>query len=289
MQDFEFLQPKSLAELSDLLAGSDTRLVAGGTDVIPKMRHNLFAASTLIDLSRVDDLNFIQEDEGEVKIGACVTHQQIAESELLALVNPSLVAASASVGCVQTRNRGTLGGNIANASPAADAVPPLFVYSAQVHLRDKDAQRAVPITEFFTGPGSTMLGSGEYIHHISFPRLKGAWGSAFQKMGKRSGMAIAVVSAAAAVVLDESGAVKDARIALGSVAPTVVRCLLAESILVNQEPTPELVKKAADACITDISTISDVRSTAEYRQHAAAVLAGRAIQQAVYQARMRLA
>ncbi len=289
MQDFEFLQPKSLAELSDLLTGSDTRLIAGGTDVIPKMRHNLFAASTLVDLSGIDDLNFIREESGEIKIGACVTHQEIAESELLSEVNPALVVACASVGCVQTRNRGTIGGNIANASPAADAVPPLFVYGAQVHTHSKKGGRAIPILNFSTGPGITTLEEGEFIHHISFPRLNRAWGSAFQKMGKRSGMAIAVVSAAAAIVLDESGTISDAKLALGSVAPTVINSSKAQVILIGSEPTPELVNAAAEACAADISPINDVRSTAEYRGHAAVVLAGRAIQGAVDQAKRRLA
>ncbi len=289
MQEFEFLQPQSIDELTAMLSESGGRLVAGGTDVIPKMRHNLFSASTLVDLSRVDDLKFIHQEDGVIMIGACVTHQEIAESALLASVNPALVTASASVGCVQTRNRGTLGGNIANASPAADAVPALFVYDAQVHAHSSSGTREIPIVEFSDGPGNTVLGNDEFIHHISFSRLSGAWGSAFQKMGKRNGMAIAVVSAATAIVLDESGTISDAKIALGSVAPTVVRSPKAESILIGQEPTPELVKKAAGACAADISPISDVRSTADYRRHAAVVLAGRAIQQAVDQAQRRLA
>ena len=289
MQEFEFLQPHTIDELSLMLSESAGRIVAGGTDVIPKMRQRLFSASTLVDLSKIDDLNFLREQKGVIEIGACVTHREIAESELLASLNPALVTACESVGCVQTRNRGTIGGNIANASPAADAVPALFVYAAQVHTHSNMGGREIPIADFSNGPGKTILEKGEFIHHISFPPLTGAWGSAFQKMGKRSGMAIAVVSAAAAVVLTEAGTIKDARIALGSVAPTVVRSPKAESILIDQEPSPELVQKAADACAADISPISDVRSTAEYRRHAAVVLAGRAIQHSLDQARSRLA
>ncbi len=285
MQEFDFLQAQSIKELLDLLNESEVRILAGGTDVIPKMRNDLFSASALVDVSQLDDLRIIDERDSKIFIGALTTHQEIANSALLHAENPALVVAAGTVGCVQTRNRGTLGGNIANASPAADAVPPLLVYDAQIHLMSKSGKRVMPLSEFATGPGATKIASDEFIHSVSFTKLGGAWGSAFQKMGKRSGMAIAVVSAAAAVVLDEDGNVEDARIALGSVAPTVVRCPVAESMLIGQEPTSENVHQAAQACAQEISPIGDVRSTAEYRNHAAVVLAGRAIDQAISQAK----
>ncbi len=285
MQEFDFLQAQSITELVDLLNESEVRILAGGTDVIPKMRNDLFSAPALVDVSHLDDLRFIDERESKIFIGALTTHQEIANSALLQAENPALVVAAETVGCVQTRNRGTLGGNIANASPAADTVPPLLVYDAQIHLMSKSGERVMPLSEFATGPGATKIASDEFIHSVSFPKLGGAWGSAFKKMGKRSGMAIAVVSAAAAIILDESGNVEDARIALGSVAPTVVRCPDAESMLIGQEPTPEVVRQAAQVCAQDISPIKDVRSAAEYRNHAAVVLAGRAIDQAISQAK----
>jgi carbon-monoxide dehydrogenase medium subunit len=289
MQEFDFFRPGSLGELVKILDETGGCVVAGGTDVIPRMRRNLFSASTLVDASNVTELGFIEEQDGQIVIGAMTTHQEIADSDLIRSANPALAAAAASVGCHQTRHRGTLGGNIANASPAADTVPPLLAFDAKVRLLRKDGERTMPLCEFLVDPGKTKLMPGELIHSVTFSHLSGAWGAAFQKLGKRNGMAISVVSVAAAVVLDVSGMVLDARIALGSVAPTVVRSPRAEKMLVGREAGPRVVEDAADAVVTDISPISDVRSTAEYRRHAARILTRRVLLQAIEQAQAKTA
>jgi carbon-monoxide dehydrogenase medium subunit len=152
----------------------------------------------------------------------------------------------------------------------------------------KGGERSVPLKEFLVGPGKTGLEAGELIHSVTFSRLSGAWGAAFQKMGKRKGMAIAVVSVAVAVTLNSSGLVQDAMIALGSVAPTVVRSPRAEKRLIGTEAGLDAIQDAASAVVEDISPISDVRSTAEYRGHAAQVLTRRALEEAVEQAKGRL-
>ncbi len=288
MQEFDFLRPASLQELVETLDGTGGRVVAGGTDIIPRMRRDLFPASVLVDASNVAELDFIEETDDEISIGALTTHQQMVDSALLQAVNPALVAAAASVGCNQTRHRGTLGGNIANASPAADTVPALLIFDAQIRLMRKDGERIVSLREFLVGPGKTKLESGEIIHSVTFSRLSGAWGAAFQKLGKRNGMAISVVSVAAAVVLDISGVVQDARVALGSVAPTVVRSPKVEKMLIGREASPGVIQDAANAVAADISPITDVRSTAEYRRHAAFTLTRRALEQAIEQARGRM-
>jgi carbon-monoxide dehydrogenase medium subunit len=288
MQEFDFIRPNSLGELVDVLDETGGRILAGGTDVIPRMRHDLFPASVLVDASDISELSFIEEVDNQIAIGALTTHQEIVDSGLLQSANPALVAAAESVGCRQTRHRGTLGGNIANASPAADTIPPLRVFDAQVRLIGKDSERSIPLEELLVGPGETSLETGELIHSITFSRLSGAWGAAFQKMGKRKGMAIAVVSVAVALVLDGSGLVQDARIALGSVAPTVVHSPRAEKKLIGTEASSGTIQEAANAVIEDISPISDVRSTAEYRGHAAQVLTRRALEDAIEQARGRM-
>ena len=288
MQEFDFLRPASLGELVMTLDETGGRIVAGGTDVIPRMRRDLFPVSILVDASNVAELDFIEETDDEISIGSLTTHQQMADSALLQSANPALVAAAASVGCNQTRHRGTLGGNIANASPAADTVPALLAFDAKVRLLRKDNERNVPLQEFLVGLGNTNLASGELIHSVTFSRLSGAWGAVFQKLGKRNGMAISVVSVAAAVVLDSSGMVQDARVALGSVAPTVVRSPKVEKMLIRREASPGVIKEAANAVTADISPITDIRSTAEYRRHAAFILMRRALEQAVEQARGRL-
>ena len=289
MQEFEFFRPDSLGELVKMLDGTDGKVVAGGTDVVPRMRRGLFSTPLLLDASHIAELNFIEAVDDQIAIGTLTTHQEIADSALIQSVNPALASAAASVGCSQTRHRGTLGGNIANASPAADTVPPLLVFDAQVRLVRLNGERSMPLREFLVGPGKTKLEPGELIHSVTFSRLSGSWGVAYQKVGKRNGMAISVVGVAAAVVLDFDGKVQDARVALGSVAPTVVRSPRAEKMLIEREAGSDAVQDAADAVVADIAPISDVRSTAEYRLHAARILTRRVLIQAIEQAQGRTA
>jgi len=241
-----------------------------------------------VDVSRISELDFIKDRGKEIVIGALTSHDSLMKSAVLQDANPALVTAAASVGCNQTRQRGTLGGNIANASPAADTVPPLIIFDTSVQLLQNGKKRSLALTEFSVGPGQTQLRANEFIQSISFQKLRGAWGAAFHKMGKRNGMAIAVVSAAAAVRLNDAGAISEVRIALGSVAPTVVRSPRAEAKLQGQMPSQTLIQGAAQEIVKDISPITDVRSTADYRKHAAAVLTERALQQAIVQAQRKI-
>ena len=289
MQEFEFLRPKTLSGLLDVLAETGGSILAGGTDIIPKMRRSQFAVSTLVDATQIEELRFIREQDGRIHIGALTTHQEISESALLAGVNPALVAAARSVGCEQTRNRGTLGGNLANASPAADTLPPLLIFDADVHVLSKARKNTIPLDDFLVSPGKTMLNPGDVITQVSFEPFVGAWGVAFIKLGKRKGMAISLVSAAAGIVLDPVGKISKARLCLGSLAPKVVRSSGVEKILLGKLPTPEILEQAAQACLEDISPISDVRSTADYRRHSAVVVACRVLAQAVEEANRRFA
>jgi carbon-monoxide dehydrogenase medium subunit len=289
MQEFVFFRPDTLGELVRILDETGGQIVAGGTDVIPRMRRDLFSTPALVDASHIAELGFIEAVDDQIAIGAMTTHQEIADSALIRSANPALAAAAASVGCSQTRHRGTLGGNIANASPAADTVPPLLAFDAQVRLLRANGERSMPLHEFLIGPGKTNLEPGELLHSVTFTRLSGSWGAAYQKVGKRNGMAISVVGVAAAVALDSAGVVLDARVALGSVAPTVVRSPRAEKMLVGRQAGPRVVEDAADAVTADISPISDVRSTAEYRLHAARILTRRVLLQAIEQAQARTA
>lgn len=287
MQEFDFIQPGTLPDLLDALNDTRGNVVAGGTDILPRMKHGLFPTAVLVDASRITELSFIRELEDQITIGALTTHQELTTSPVIQSANPALVAAAESIGCIQTRHRGTLGGNLVNASPAGDTIPPLIVFDTQVHLFCKGGERTIPLRDFLEGPGKPKLVPGELLHSVRYPRLKGAWGAAFQKMGKRKGMAIAVVSVAVAVHLDPAGVVQTVKIALGSVAPTVVCSPKAEQLLIGTEAGPEAVRAASEAVLEDISPISDVRSTAEYRKHAARVLTRRTLDQALGQARKR--
>ncbi len=288
MQGFEYLRPETISELKKDLSNPGAKVLAGGTDIVPKMRQGVFSAPILVDTSRVGSLDFIEDQGKEVVIGTLTTHQKLTDSPLIQNVNPALTAAAESVGCIQTRCRGTLGGNIANASPAADTIPPLIIYDADLLLQSLEGERILPLENFLRGPGETALKPGEFIHSVSFSPLSGTWGSVFIKIGKRSGMAISVVNGSAAVVLDDDGMITDARIALGAVAPTVIRCRETEKSLIGKEPSPELFKNASEICREEITPITDIRSTEEYRIHSALVITRRVLEQAVDQARKRM-
>jgi CO/xanthine dehydrogenase FAD-binding subunit len=290
MREFDFSLPKSIDEVITALDDRDSCVVAGGTDVIPKMKRNgaLLPARVWVDISHIHGLRFIRQEANRIHIGALTTHSEIIESSVLKEFSPSLVEAASTIGCVQTRNRGTLGGNLANASPAADSVPPLIVMDAQVHLLSGNGTRCLPVEEFFLGPGKTKLAAGEIIHSVSFDLLEDYWGTVFLKNGKRNGMAIAVASAAAAVILNSKGLITRARVAVGSVAPRPIRSLAVETAVVGQAGHSDVFRLAAREVVKDIAPIDDVRASAEYREHAVVVLVQRALEQAYKQAMRRI-
>ena len=284
MEDFNYFRPQTITELKEKLSQPGARILAGGTDIVPKMRRGEFRAPVLVDTSGIKAMRFIEDRGNEIVLGSLITHQELAESPLLRNVNPALVTAVESIGCQQTRSRGTLGGNIANASPAADSLPPLLAYDARVYLQSISGERWLTLDDFLVGPGETLLEKDEFIHSISFTPLKGDWGSAFIKVGKRTGMAVAVVSAAVALVLDEKDRISDIRVSVGAVAPTAIRCRDLEEALLGQVPEPGLMKDISEGCREEISPITDVRSNEQYRDHAAAVIIHRALENAADQA-----
>lgn len=287
MQEFSFESPSTLAEVCQRLAQTGGRLIAGGTDVIPQMRDGRFQAERLLDLSRLTELSYIRQDNGAVHIGALTSYTKMIDSALLQEVAPLLVQAAALVGAVQTRNRGTLGGNIANASPAGDTLPPLLALDAEVTLVSAAGERAMPLARLLRSPGKTDLRPDEVIHHISFKPLPAGVRSIFLKLGNRQGMAIALVNAAVVLQPGEGERVEDVRIALGAVAPTPIRCPRAEAILKGQPLTGELIEEAAGAAMQECSPIDDVRGSAGYRRHGVRVLVRRGLQIAAGRRQLR--
>jgi CO/xanthine dehydrogenase FAD-binding subunit len=285
MQEIEFLAAASLDDVYRLLADTGGRVIAGGTDVIVQMQRGVFPADTLIDVSGIADLRFIRAEAGRIHVGALTTYADVLASRLLHEAAPALVQAAATVGAPQTRSRGTLGGNIGNASPAGDLLPPLLALDAAVRLTSAAGSRALPLDDLLVGPRQTRLAPGEIIHSVSFERPPSPSGAVFLKLGNRSGMAIAVVSAAAALVMDAQGRIAAGRVALGAVAPRAVRCPHAEVILSGQQPNAALFDEAAHAVQDDIAPITDIRGTAAYRRQAAERLVNRALRLAFEQAR----
>lgn len=275
----DYVAPESLEELLAVLHqyGGEAKVIAGGTDLIPQMRAGQRSPKLLIDPHRLLQAG-IAETNGSIHLGACLTHTQALNSPLLQREYPALVGACRQIGGPPVRNRGTLVGNLANASPAADSAPPLLVFDAQIVAARLDGERVIPLNEFYLGPGQTQLAADEFIHEIRIPKMPPRTIAVFLKLGKRQAMAIAVASVALRLSLDEGSHVTQARIALGSVAPTPMRAFQAESILQSNPLDKETIHLAAQAARQAASPISDLRASAGYRSQMVAVLTRRALE-----------
>jgi carbon-monoxide dehydrogenase small subunit/xanthine dehydrogenase small subunit len=270
-----YFRPRTLEEALEILAqrGHEVRPVAGGTDILVKARDGRPERSALFDLTAVRELKGI-EDRGEhVYLGAGATHSEMVASPLLQRWVPALPGACAVIGGPQIRNRGTLGGNLANASPAADCVPPLYAADAVVELVSISARREVPIDEFFTGPRRSVLEQDELILGVRVPKRAGVR-AAFLRLGQRQAQAISKVSVAAAMTFKD-GRPDWARVAFGAVAPTVIRAREAEKALLDGGPAG--LRAAAEAARAEVQPIGDLRSTLDYRRAMAGVLLERAV------------
>ena len=212
----DYLAPTTLEEAFKALKSKskDAMIIAGGTDMVPRMRAGVFSPGLLVDL-RLLGLNEIKDAGEWISIGAYATHTDILESELLGRYFPALIEAASEVAGPPIRNRGTLGGNLVNASPAADLATPLIAYDALAVISGTDGERDVPLSRFFTGPGKTVLEAGEILVEVKVPKSPARTAAKFAKLGKRKAMAIAVVSAAGSISLGEDGSIDQDRIGLG--------------------------------------------------------------------------
>ena len=290
MQEFDFHTPETLEELRKTFLKGNCGFIAGGTDLLPIWNRNnsLPHKSVWIDLTHISELRFINEEENHINIGALCTHNDLLESDVLKIYAPALIQAVATIGCVQTRNRGTLGGNLANASPAADCAPPLLTLEARVNIYGQQGIRQVKLESFFTHPGHSVLTEREIIHSISFNKPTGAWGSSFIKHGNRQGMAISVASAAAFINLNQDGLINKVRIAVGSLAPTPVRVISAEEAVLESNSFQENLKLRPNLILKEINPIDDLRATAFHRNQTGAVLISRVVKQAYVAAKGNL-
>lgn len=276
MLDFSFYAPRSWDELYFLLDQDEARLIAGGTDLIPLMRSRQVQPQLLVDLHHLPDLRRIRHVNGTISIGALSTHSDLARSELCRSRAPLLASAAASVGSPQIRSRGTIGGNIATASPAADTVPALLALDAEVVLVSRGGERHVPLHELLLGPGQIAIEQGEVIAKVRFSPLAPGSGSAFLKVGRRNALAVSVVNVAVLLGLHE-GTVQEARIAVGALAPTVLRCRAVEQALQGMPLNEDNVLGACKALQSEIAPVTDLRAPASYRRLAAEALLRRAL------------
>lgn len=258
---------ETLADAYSVLAehGRGVRVIAGGTDLMVLMNAHQLDAARFLDIWRVNELRGISDEGEHLRIGALTTYTELIRSPLIQRHAPSLVAASRTIGAVQIQNRGTLGGNIVNASPAGDSLPVLAAYDAELELGSARGSRRVAFNTFYTGYRRTVLADDELLVAVRLPKLAAGERDFFYKVGTRRAQAISkVVMAAHAAASD--GAIQSIRIAIGSVAPTVVRAPQTEALLAGQTITSDLIKQARETIEREVSPITDLRSTEHYRR-----------------------
>jgi carbon-monoxide dehydrogenase medium subunit len=258
-------RPGTLEEALTLLDqhGQRARIIAGATDLLLEMQRKVRTVDVLVDLSSISGLDEIRSDHGATALGPLVTHGQVVGSPMIRESGLPLAQASLEVGSPQLRNRATVAGNVVTASPANDTISALFALDASLQLASIDGVRSVPITEFYLGVRKTVMQPNELVTEIRFPELGGHQRGMFAKIGLRSAQAISVVHAAIVLTM-EDGSVEDARIALGSVAPTITLSDAAQ-LLVGHPLNEDIIAACASSAAMSVDPITDGRATAQYR------------------------
>lgn len=256
---------------------SKSAVIAGGTDLMLHLSTGSISPQYLISLSQLPSWGS-HKINGAVLLSAGTSFRQIEREKNLLQRHKALISAASQVGGVQIRNVATIGGNLCNASPAADSVPPLLVLDAELVIYGSKGERTIPVESFFLGPGQTSLKEAELLHSVIIPELPDRTVSEFVKHGRRSAMEISIASVAARLTLAEDGKTcESARIALGAVAPTPLRIQEAEKVLENNILTEEALEISAQIVQKTVSPISDVRASAEYRREVCGVLVKRVL------------
>lgn len=266
MEKSTFFAPRKIDEALAYLTeyGAHATILAGGTDIVPKINYYDTRPDSLLYTGRMG-MDDIREEGGALVIGAGVTWNRLIESGRVAGRVPVLAEAARNGSCDAIRNTATIGGNLANASPAADLSVALMALDVQIVIQSAAGKRVVAVDKFFTGPGTTVLDIDEMLTDIRLPERPGR--CEFFKLGRRKAMTCSVVNTAAYFEMDGETC-RQARIALGAMAPTPIRCTEAEDILIGRQLNPELINRSAAAAVDAARPIDDIRATAWYRQKA---------------------
>ena len=279
MQEMKFETPTTLDAAVDLLkaAGGGASVLAGGTDLLVQLRTERIEPKMVVDIKRIPGLQeIIQIDDGGFRIGAAVPCQALGEHAALKAAWPGVVEGAELIGSTQIQGRASMGGNLCNASPAADSVPGMVAAAATVTIFGPDGEREIPVEDFCMGPGQTSLSIGEMVAFINLPAPAPIAGDAYLRFIPRTEMDIAVAGAGISVVLDEKGKCVGARVALGAVAERVLLVEKASSALIGTSIDEIALDKLASAASAAARPIDDKRGTAEYRTRVIGVLARRA-------------
>ena len=280
---FEYLAPKTIGEACNLLLelGSPAKVMAGATDLIPPMKDKAISPEYLIDLKKIPDLDYLEYDEKEgLKIGALTTLRTIETSPLVKEKNPAVAHAAKVVASTQIRAKGTMAGNICNASPSCDTAPNLLAQGAKILVQGPNKDRIIQAEDFFLGVKKTSLEPGEIVTGIVIPPLAENERAAYIKHAVRKAMDLAIIGVAVKIKV-EDGICTDAHIALGAVAATPIRAPKAEEALIGKALTDEVIVKASEEAMDSCHPISDIRASAEYRKDMIRVFTKRAVRQAM--------
>jgi carbon-monoxide dehydrogenase medium subunit len=281
VRPFGFIAAKTAAQAVALLAehGAAARVVAGGTDLLADLKSAAEVPGVLVDISRIEELRGIALTANGLRLGALATHAEIMDSPVIQKMFPALAEAAHSIGAVQTRNLGTLGGNLVTCVPSMDSGPALLALDARVAVLGRAGRREMPLAQLFAGPRKSSLAPDELLVEIVIGKENLGKPSAFQKIGLRKGQALALVNAAVSFWIDRDRFVAP-RIALGAVAPTVIRAPAAEAFLAGRAVSADAMEEAGRIAATEAKPISDFRASAGYRRHLVAVLVKRALETA---------
>lgn len=279
MARFDYVRAHSLDEAIRLLnqPGKISKPLAGGTDILVYVRQQAPWFDRLVDISQLPALKIIERDDTSVRVGAGVTFTEVIESELLNQIVPFLVEACRSVGSLQIRNLGTLGGNVVNAAACADSLPPLVCLDAVAYLRSAEGERQIPVSELVTGPNRSHVGDGELLTHFSFAVPPQGVYSAFIKLGRRKAQSISRLSMAAMGRTSPEGVVDFVRLTPGAATPRTTRFKEVEAMLLGAEPTQTLLVEAGQKVAALMIDITGRRWSTEYKEIAIKALAERAL------------
>jgi CO/xanthine dehydrogenase FAD-binding subunit len=291
LQAFDYAAARSVEEAVSLLAqhGDQARVLAGGTDIIVQVREGRRKLAMLVDIKGIPEANELAYDPAQgLTIGAAVPCYKIYERQDIAAAYPGLIDAVSLVGGIQIQGRATVGGNLCNASPAADTIPALIVHHATCVVAGPNGRRDIPAEQFCTGPGRTALQPGEFLVSLRMPSPAPNSGAHYLRFIPRNEMDIAVVGVGASVVLNrDQTSFGAARVALGAVAPTPLLVETAGAALVGKPIADDAIEQAAEASQAAARPIDDMRGTAAYRRHLVGVLTRRALRGAIQRAKER--
>ncbi|OPY01515.1 MAG: 6-hydroxypseudooxynicotine dehydrogenase complex subunit alpha [Syntrophorhabdus sp. PtaB.Bin184] len=285
INDFHYLKPASVKEALAMYAEhDDCKIICGGQSLLIVLRQGMLAPEYLIDIKHLDELSYIKfDDKDGLRLGATTTHREIEKSDVVAKKYPALVAMEGKLASIQTRNWGTIGGNLAHADPAGDPGPVLIALKAEIKYGNSKGDKTVPLDEFFVDYFETKMEHGDLVLEVHVPAPEPKSGCAYQKFNLLDSD-MGIVAAAASVALNADGTCKDARIVLGNAGPTPLRVTKAEDLLKGKKLDDKLFEEAGKIASEEAQPVADIHASEEHRRHVLGVLTKRMLKKAFEEA-----